>query len=185
VEANLDVRGASYQKESGINSSVCVSMSYWSSADKDVPRERIMTCSNGNVQKSSSVGHMTSNGTSAGLKTLPRNGMECDLFRQLGALFHHLRGSRQTSGTSAILLIRTVAGQAWRQGEHEHGASSQYSYAGWHYYGSDGAAARADSCVGLSGRGVCLRRLTGTRAPMGPVGRAPAERGRPGTPQSG
>ena len=40
-------------------------MSCWSSAEKDVPRERIMTFSNGNVQKSGSVGRMTSNGTSA------------------------------------------------------------------------------------------------------------------------
>src|SRR5262249_47590406 len=40
-------------------------MSCWSSAAKDVPRERIMTFSDGNVQKSGSGGHMTSNGTSA------------------------------------------------------------------------------------------------------------------------
>src|SRR5215813_8839109 len=40
-------------------------MSCWSSAAKDVPRERIMTFSDGNVQQSGSGGHMTSNGTSA------------------------------------------------------------------------------------------------------------------------
>jgi hypothetical protein len=40
-------------------------MSCWSSAEKDVPRERIMTFYNGNVQKSGSVGRMTSHGTSA------------------------------------------------------------------------------------------------------------------------
>src|SRR5262252_1172159 len=43
-------------------------MSCWSSAAKDVPRERIMTFSNGNVQKSGSGEHMTSNGTSAEAK---------------------------------------------------------------------------------------------------------------------
>jgi hypothetical protein len=40
-------------------------MSCWSSAEKDVPRERIMTFYNDNIQKSGSVGRMTSNGTSA------------------------------------------------------------------------------------------------------------------------
>ena len=40
-------------------------MSWWSPAEKDVPRERIMTCSNGNVQKSGSVGRLTLDGTSA------------------------------------------------------------------------------------------------------------------------
>jgi hypothetical protein len=43
-------------------------MSCWSSAEKDVPRERIMTFYNGNVQKSGSAGRMTSNGTSASKK---------------------------------------------------------------------------------------------------------------------
>jgi len=53
--------------------SACVSMSCWSSAAKDVPRERSMTFSNGNIQQSGSVGHMTSNGTSAVTDNVTQN----------------------------------------------------------------------------------------------------------------